>query len=248
MEGSLMGSPYRVALVGTGGISRAHATACSQTDRAELVAVTDVSQESIDRFVRQFHVERMYLELDEMLATMQRATAERNAELTAKSPNNIRYSYSSHTNLHRQAWADLVGAFASHLVQRHGIEELAQWRFEVWNEMWGMSFGDGTTGKAEDSPYMALYNASHHALKAVSPRLSVGGPATAELEETMQKLAEVPTQCVELEVDVTVSIKHRPRPSSRPSWTSSSAWKRSSRAAPSAEIAAAAMTLSPVVS
>ncbi|MCH2663355.1 Gfo/Idh/MocA family oxidoreductase [bacterium] len=63
-----MGSPYRVALVGTGGISRAHATACSQTDRAELVAVTDVSQESIDRFVRQFHVERMYLELDEMLA------------------------------------------------------------------------------------------------------------------------------------------------------------------------------------
>ena len=82
-----------------------------------------------------------------------------------------------------EAWADLVGAFASHLVQRHGIEELAQWRFEVWNEMWGMSFGDGTTGKAEDSPYMALYNASHHALKAVSPRLSVGGPATAELEE-----------------------------------------------------------------
>ena len=68
MEGSLMGSPYRVALVGTGGISRAHATACSQTDRAELVAVTDVPQESIDRFVRQFHVERLYLELDEMLA------------------------------------------------------------------------------------------------------------------------------------------------------------------------------------
>ena len=45
---------------------------------------------------------------DEMLATMQRATAERNAELTAKNPSNIRYSYSSHTNLHRQAWADLV--------------------------------------------------------------------------------------------------------------------------------------------
>ena len=44
-----------------------------------------------------------------------------------------------------------------------------------------MSFGDGTTGKPADSPYMALYNASWHALKAVSPRLSVGGPATMEL-------------------------------------------------------------------
>jgi predicted dehydrogenase len=58
---------YRVALVGTGGISRAHATACALTDRADLVAVTDVSQPSIDRFVKQFPVKRMYLELDRML-------------------------------------------------------------------------------------------------------------------------------------------------------------------------------------
>ena len=43
--------------------------------------------------------------------------------------------------------------------------------------MWGMSFGDG----GPTSPYMALYNASHHAIKAVSPRLSIGGPATMEL-------------------------------------------------------------------
>ncbi|MBS13883.1 MAG: hypothetical protein CME19_20100 [Gemmatimonadetes bacterium] len=63
-----MSAPLRVALVGTGGIARAHATACSQTDRAELVAVTDVSQQSIDHFVNQFPVERMYLELDRMLA------------------------------------------------------------------------------------------------------------------------------------------------------------------------------------
>ena len=58
---------YRVALVGTGGISRAHATACALTDRADLVAVTDVSQPSIDRFVKQFPVEQTYLELDRML-------------------------------------------------------------------------------------------------------------------------------------------------------------------------------------
>ena len=28
-------------------------------------------------------------------------------------------------------WGDLVGAFTAHMVQRHGIEELATWRFEV---------------------------------------------------------------------------------------------------------------------
>lgn len=59
---------YRVALVGTGGIARAHATACSLTDRADLVAVTDVSQDSLDRFVGQFAVDRTYLDLDDMLS------------------------------------------------------------------------------------------------------------------------------------------------------------------------------------
>jgi xylose dehydrogenase (NAD/NADP) len=68
VEGANVSSPYRVALVGTGGISRAHATACSQTDRAGLVAITDVSQESIDRFVTQFPVDNTYLSLDKMLA------------------------------------------------------------------------------------------------------------------------------------------------------------------------------------
>ena len=29
-------------------------------------------------------------------------------------------------------WGDLVGAFVSHMAQRHGIDELLLWRFEVW--------------------------------------------------------------------------------------------------------------------
>ena len=45
---------YRVALVGTGGISRGHATACENSDRAELVAVCDVSDEALERFTQQF--------------------------------------------------------------------------------------------------------------------------------------------------------------------------------------------------
>jgi beta-xylosidase len=34
-----------------------------------------------------------------------------------------------------EAWGDLVYAFADQLVKRHGIEEIVQWRFEVWNEV-----------------------------------------------------------------------------------------------------------------
>ncbi|MGI8415532.1 MAG: GH39 family glycosyl hydrolase, partial [Nakamurella sp.] len=31
-------------------------------------------------------------------------------------------------------WRHLVGSFADHLVQRYGIDEVATWGFEVWNE------------------------------------------------------------------------------------------------------------------
>jgi hypothetical protein len=44
----------------------------------------------------------------EQLKTMQEATATRIAELTEKNPGGIRYSFNSHSNLHRQEWADLV--------------------------------------------------------------------------------------------------------------------------------------------
>ena len=60
---------HRVALVGTGGISRNHTTACSLTDRAALVALCDVSQDSIDRY-RARHPQvtvPAYLVMDEML-------------------------------------------------------------------------------------------------------------------------------------------------------------------------------------
>ncbi len=64
------GSPrkFRVALVGTGGISRGHATACQNLERAELTAVCDVSSQAIERFTQQFAVPYVYSSLDEMLA------------------------------------------------------------------------------------------------------------------------------------------------------------------------------------
>ena len=72
-------------------------------------------------------------------------------------------------------WDDLMTHFARHLVDRYGIDEVAQWYFEVWNEpnidFWG--------GIPRQQSYFELYAHTARDLKSVSPRLRVGGPATA---------------------------------------------------------------------
>ncbi len=73
-------------------------------------------------------------------------------------------------------WDALITAFARHLVERYGINEVSQWYFEVWNEP-NIGFW---TGKPAQATYFKLYDNTARALKAVSPRLRVGGPATAQ--------------------------------------------------------------------
>jgi xylan 1,4-beta-xylosidase len=72
-------------------------------------------------------------------------------------------------------WDGLIQAFARHLIQRYGIKEVSTWYFEVWNEpnidFWG--------GIPRQQSYFQLYAHTARALKSVSPRLRVGGPATA---------------------------------------------------------------------
>jgi len=74
-----------------------------------------------------------------------------------------------------ELWDGLMTHFAQHLVDRYGIEEVSSWYFEVWNEpnidFWG--------GIPRDKSYFDLYAHTARALKGVSPRLRVGGPATA---------------------------------------------------------------------
>jgi len=74
------------------------------------------------------------------------------------------------------AWGELIGRFARHLVDRYGIDEVSQWYFEVWNE----PNIDFWTGNPKQSTYFQLYDAAVKALKSVSPRLRVGGPSTAQ--------------------------------------------------------------------
>jgi len=73
-------------------------------------------------------------------------------------------------------WDAMIRAFAQHLVDRYGIDEVAKWKFEVWNEpnldFWG--------GDPKQATYFELYDHTARAIKSVSPRLQVGGPATAQ--------------------------------------------------------------------
>jgi xylan 1,4-beta-xylosidase len=71
-------------------------------------------------------------------------------------------------------WDAMIRAFAQHLISRYGIDEVATWRFEVWNE-----------------PNLELYDHTARALKSVSPRLQVGGPATAQAAWVTPFLAHV---------------------------------------------------------
>ena len=74
-----------------------------------------------------------------------------------------------------ERWDALITALAANLVDHFGIDEVSQWYFEVWNEpnidFWG--------GVPRDRSYFELYDHTARALKSVSPRLRVGGPATA---------------------------------------------------------------------
>jgi xylan 1,4-beta-xylosidase len=73
-------------------------------------------------------------------------------------------------------WHQLIFGFAQHLVDRYGIEDVANWYFEVWNEP-NINFW---TGEPKEETYYALYDIAAIALKEVNSRLRVGGPATAQ--------------------------------------------------------------------
>ena len=70
-------------------------------------------------------------------------------------------------------WQDLVRATLRHLIDRYGLDEVAGWPIEVWNEPNLTQFW----ADADQAEYLRLYEATAHAVKEVDPRLQVGGPA-----------------------------------------------------------------------
>ena len=82
-------------------------------------------------------------------------------------------------------WDALITAFARHLIDRYGIDEVARWYFEVWNEP-NLDFW---AGDPKQSTYFDLYDHTARSLKAVSARIRVGGPATAQAAWVSEMIA-----------------------------------------------------------
>ena len=74
-----------------------------------------------------------------------------------------------------EKWTKLVDAFARHLCERYGRDEVRSWFFEVWNE----PNLDGFWERADQAAYFDLYARTARALKALDSELNVGGPSTA---------------------------------------------------------------------
>jgi len=73
-------------------------------------------------------------------------------------------------------WDDLITQLSKHLVERYGIDEVATWYFEVWNE----PNIDFWAGSPKQETYFELYDHTARAIKAINQRLRVGGPSTAQ--------------------------------------------------------------------
>ncbi|MDQ6851889.1 MAG: xylan 1,4-beta-xylosidase [Actinomycetota bacterium] len=84
-------------------------------------------------------------------------------------------------------WYEVVSALTAHLVERYGLDEVARWAFEVWNEPNLEVFWTGT-----QQDYLRLYDESARAVKDIDERLRIGGPSTAagEWVETLAAHAE----------------------------------------------------------
>jgi xylan 1,4-beta-xylosidase len=98
-------------------------------------------------------------------------------------------------------WEAFIAAFARHVTERYGADEIRSWYFEVWNEPNLTGFWMGTTGGKTDrefapiarAEYYKLYETTARALKSVDATYRVGGPATAGsgwIKETLDYCAE----------------------------------------------------------
>jgi xylan 1,4-beta-xylosidase len=75
---------------------------------------------------------------------------------------------------HVSQWTEFIARLAGHWCERYGVDEVARWPIEVWNEPNLPYFWTSSQAR-----YFQLFRATRAALKKVSPRLQVGGPVTA---------------------------------------------------------------------
>jgi xylan 1,4-beta-xylosidase len=100
-----------------------------------------------------------------------------------------------------EKWTRLVDAFARHLLERYGKDEVHRWFFEVWNEPNLDIFWEG----ADQAAYFDLYARTARTLKAIDPALKVGGPSTAGAAWVPEFLAHAAEQQVPVDFVTTHS-------------------------------------------
>jgi xylan 1,4-beta-xylosidase len=105
----------------------------------------------------------------------------------ATSENSIFYWHGNTSHPKPDGWHDLVDAFARHLEEHYGKDEVRTWYFEVWNEPNLSGFWEGGDQKA----YFELYDLTSKTIKKVDPKLRVGGPSTAGAAWVPEFLAHV---------------------------------------------------------
>ena len=105
----------------------------------------------------------------------------------ATSDNSVFYWKGNTSHPKPDGWHDLVAAFARHLEQRYGKDEVRSWFFEVWNEPNLSGFWEG----ADQQAYFELFDLTSNTLKSVDPELRVGGPSTAGAAWIKEFLAHV---------------------------------------------------------
>jgi xylan 1,4-beta-xylosidase len=72
-----------------------------------------------------------------------------------------------------QRWQELTRQVAAHLAERYGMDTVASWYWEVWNEPNGDYYWKGT-----EEDYNKLYDYAAAGVRAAIPHAKVGGPAT----------------------------------------------------------------------
>jgi xylan 1,4-beta-xylosidase len=99
-------------------------------------------------------------------------------------------------------WVELVTRSVEHWIERYGIAEVREWRFEVWNEPNLVPhFWTGT--KTE---YFELYEHTVRAIKSIDPALRVGGPATSVYVPDDRYRGEVEDRAAERETAAAADV------------------------------------------
>ena len=82
-------------------------------------------------------------------------------------------------------WEEICYEYTKHIVERYGIETVSKWRIHCFNEPDIPAFFRGDLGEEERDlnirckEYCMLYNGFERAVRRVSDRIRIGGPALA---------------------------------------------------------------------